>query len=153
VILTRHLFDVRAITGPPLRTAAPRGVLSTNIVAEGRVDGERVRGRIVPAGGDWMLVDAAGTGHVDARFVIETDDGAVIQTSYGGRLVFHGDALARLRAGESLTEADTYFRVAPTFTAPEPYDWLNSVQAVGIGRLGSGPDGATVVDYRFLELR
>jgi hypothetical protein len=136
VIATRHLFDVRAITGPPLRTAAPRGVLSTNIVGEGRVDGERVRGRIVPAGGDWMLVDAA-----------------VIQTSYGGRLVFHGDALARLRAGESLTEADTYFRVAPTFTAPEPYDWLNSVQAVGIGRLGSGPDGATVVDYRFLELR
>jgi hypothetical protein len=58
-----------------------------------------------------------------------------------------------LRAGGSLTEADTYVRVAPTFTAPEPYDWLNSVQAVGIGRLGSGPDGATVVNYRFLELR
>jgi hypothetical protein len=128
-------------------------VLSTNLVREGRVDGERVHGRIATAGGDWMLVDAAGIGHVDARFAIETDDGAVIQTSYGGRLVFHGDALARLRAGESLTEADTYFRVAPTFTAPEPYGWLNAVQAIGIGRLDPGPDGATVVNYRFLELR
>ena len=153
VLGTRHLFDVRAVTAPPLRTSAPLGVRSTNIVREGTVEGERVRGRIAPAGGDWMLVDAAGIGHVDARFVVETDDGAVIHVGYGGRLVFHGDALARLRAGEALAESDTYFRVAPTFTADEPYGWLNAVQAVGIGRLDPGPYGATVVHYRFLELR
>jgi hypothetical protein len=152
VLDTRHLFDVRALTAPPLRTQAPVGLLSSNIVRGGRVDGERVRGRIVPAGGDWMLVDAAGIGHVDARFIIETDDGAVIQTGYRGRLAFHGDALARLRAGEPLAESDTYFRIAPTFTAPEPYGWLNAVQAVGIGRLDPGPDGAAVVHYRVFEV-
>jgi len=121
-------------------------------VREGTIEGERIRGRIRPGGGDWMLVDGSGVGHVDARFVVETDDGAVIHTRYGGRLVFHGDALARLRAGEPLTEADTYFRTAPTFTAPEPYGWLNGVQAIGIGRLGPGPDGTTVVHYRVFEL-
>ena len=149
---TRHLFDVRAITAPPLRTASPLGLRSTNLVREGTITGDRLAGRIVPGGGDWMLIDAAGIGHVDARFIIETDEGARIHTSYGGRLVFRGDALARLRAGQPLDEGDLYFRIAPTFTAPEPYGWLNAVQAVGVGRLDPGPDGATVVHYRVHEL-
>jgi hypothetical protein len=152
VLDSRHLFDIRALAGPALRTAAPLGGHSTTIVREGAVDGERVRGRIAPGGGDWLLVDAAGTGHIDARFVIETDDGALIQTRYGGRAVLPGDAPARLRAGEPLAEADVYLRIAPTFAAPEPYGWLNGVQAVGIGRLDPGPDGALVVRYRVFEL-
>ena len=99
-----------------------------------------------------MVVDAAGVGHVDARYVIETDDGEIIQAFYGGRLVFLGDALARLRAGQTLTEADTYFRVAPTFTAPSAYGWLNTVQAIAVGRLEAGQDGCTIVHYRVFEV-
>ena len=152
MIETRHLYDVRAITAPPVRTKAPLGIRSSNLVREGSVVGDRIRGRLLPGGGDWMLVDAAGTGHVDARYIIETDDGVFIQAFYGGRLVFHGDALQRLRAGRPIDESDTYFRVAPTFNAPEPYGWLNDIQAIGVGRLEPGPDGGTVVHYQVFEI-
>jgi hypothetical protein len=151
-VATRHLYDVRAIAAPPRFTAAPLGTRSTNIVTEGSVRGDRINGRLLPAGGDWMLVDGDGVGHIDARYLIETHDGEIIQVFYGGRLVFHGDALARLRAGQPLAEADTYFRAAPTFTAPAAYGWLNKVQAIAIGRLEAGQDETNIVHYRVLEV-
>jgi hypothetical protein len=122
------------------------------VIATPRIRGERISGRVMPGGGDWMVVDAAGTGHVDARYVIETIDGAHVHVFHSGRLVFHGDAFRRLRDGTALAEADTYFRVAPTFAAPEPYDWLNDVQAIGIGRLEAGEDRTTIVEYRVFEV-
>ena len=152
MIETRHLYDVRAIADRPRFTVAPIGTRSTNIIREGSVDGERIRGRLLPAGGDWMVVDATGTGHIDARYLIETHDSEIIQVFYYGRLVFHGDALERLRAGQSLTEADTYFRAAPIFTAPATYGWLNTVQAIAIGRLEAGHDRSTIVHYRVFEV-
>ena len=116
------------------------------------MSGERVNGRLLPAGGDWMLVDAEGTGHIDARYIIETDDGAHIQVFYGGRLRFLGDALARLSAGHALAEQETYFRIAPTFNAPKAYGWLNHIQAIGVGRLEPGHDQGTFVHYRIFEI-
>jgi hypothetical protein len=68
------------------------------------------------------------------------------------RLVFHGDALQRLRAGEPLRDNDTYFRTAPTFNAPRKYGWLNAIQAIAVGRLEPGPDHGTVVHYRVFEV-
>jgi Protein of unknown function (DUF3237) len=152
MIDTRHLYDVRAAVRRPVRTDASLGTRSSNIVYDGEVTGERIRGRLLPGGGDWLLVDAAGIGHIDARYIIQTDDGAFVQVFYGGRLVFHNDALTRLRSGRPLEESDTYFRVAPTFNAPDAYGWLNNVQAIGIGRLEPGEDGGTNVHYRVFEL-
>jgi Protein of unknown function (DUF3237) len=152
VIESRHLYDVRALAAPPVRTTMPLGIRSSSLVRAGTVSGERIAGRLLPAGGDWMLLDAENTGHIDARYIIETDDGAYIQVFYGGRLVFRGDALARLRAGEPLAEDETYFRVAPTFNAPQPYGWLNQVQAIGFGRIEPGPDGTNTVHYRVYEV-
>ena len=152
MMATRHLYDLTATIAAPRFTVAPLGTRSTNIVTEGSVRGERINGRLLPAGGDWMLVDRDGVGHVDARYLIETDDGEIIQAFYGGRVVFHGDALERLRAGQALTEADTYFRAAPTFTAPAAYGWLNRVQAIAIGRVEPGNDGTNIVHYRVLEV-
>jgi len=149
---TRHLFDLHAVTEPSLAAATPSGTLSTNLVREGTVRGERICGRILPGGGDWMVFDTSVTGHVDARIVIETDDGALVHAVYAGRLVFRGDARQRLRAGAALDEADTYFRIAPTFAAPESYGWMNNIQAVGIGRLAAGPDRTTIVEYRVFEV-
>lgn len=148
----RHLFDLHAVTESSLAAATPAGTRSTNVVREGAVRGERIRGRILPGGGDWMVFDTSLTGHVDARIIIETDDGALVHAVYQGRLVFHGDARQRLRAGAALEEADTYFRIAPTFAAPDSYGWMNDIQAVGIGRLAGGPDRTTIVDYRVFEV-
>jgi hypothetical protein len=143
---------VRAVVEPPARSGARLGARSTNLIREGVVHGERISGRVVPGGGDWMVVDASGTGHIDARYIIETTDGALVHVFYSGRLVFHGDALRRLLASASLAEADTYFRIAPMFAASEPYGWLNDVQAIGTGRVEAGEDRTTIVEYRVFEV-
>lgn len=150
-VRTRHLFDAAAVTQAPLRTATHLGVRSTNLIKEGTVTGERINGRMVPGGGDWMLFDSQGVARIDVRYAIETDDGAIVQVSYNGRLVFNGDALQRLRAGEQLHDDDYYFRTAPTFEAPASYDWLNRILAVGIGTLEPAAD-TTTVRYTVYEL-
>jgi hypothetical protein len=151
-VKARHLYDMSAIAHAPLRTASPLGLRSTSLVSEGTITGERIRGRMLPGGGDWMLLDAERVGRIDARYAIETDDGEIIQTTYNGRLVFHGNALERLRAGEPLTPDDYLVRIAPTFEAPAAYNWLNHVQAIGIGTIEPGPAGAAAVRYTVLEL-
>jgi hypothetical protein len=84
-------------------------------------DGPVRASQIDPPANDWLTIDADGIGHVDARWVLRTDDGAVILIRYGGRLVYTDD-------GASVV-------TAPTFETNDPrYRWLNSVQAVAKGR-------------------
>jgi hypothetical protein len=149
---TRHLYDMVAVTEVPLRTVAPLGIRSTSLVRAGTITGERITGRMLPGGGDWMLFDAEMVGHIDVRYAIETDDGAIIQVSYNGRLAFHGDALQRFRDGQQLAEDDYYLRIAPTFEAPAAYGWLNQVQAIGMGIIQPGTDGGSSVRYRIHEI-
>jgi hypothetical protein len=88
-------------------------------IAEGRWEGERLRGSIVGAGGDWAIPSAGNVMLLDVRQVIQTDDDALIYVTYKGRCD---------------RERGTY-TVAPTFeTSDARYDWLNAIQAVGQGR-------------------
>jgi Protein of unknown function (DUF3237) len=152
VLDTRHIYDVRAVALAPIRTHAPLGTRTTSVVRDGTVTGDRLNGRLIQAGSDWVLGENERVGHIDARHIIETPDGAAIHVHYNGRLVFHGDALKRLRAGEPIAETDTYFRIAPTFEAPGDYDWLNAIQAIGVGRVEPGADGSIIVRYRVYEV-
>lgn len=152
MIDSTHLYDLWATAAAPVRTAAPLGSRGTSIIREGMVTGDRIRGRLLPGGGDWMLTDAQGVGHIDARYMIETEDGAIVQAFYGGRLVFLGDALQRLREGKPLAEDDLYFRVAVTFNAPPEYGWLNQVQGIGIGSIEPTAAGCNIVRYRVFEI-
>jgi hypothetical protein len=152
MIDSRHLYDLWATAAAPVRTPGPLGSRGTSIIREGMVTGDRIRGRLLPGGGDWMLTDALGVGHIDARYMIETDEGEIVQAFYGGRLVFLGDSLQRLREGKAVGEEDLYFRVAVTFNAPEAYGWLNQVQAIGIGSIEPTPEGCNIVRYRVFEV-
>jgi uncharacterized protein DUF3237 len=151
MIDSRHLYDLWATAALPVRTALPLGSRGTSIIREGMVTGDRIRGRVLPGGGDWMLTDSLGVGHIDARYMIETEDGLIVQAFYGGRLVFLGDSLQRLREGKPAEEQDLYFRVAVTFNAPEEYGWLNQLQAVGIGSIEPVEQG-NIVRYRVFEV-
>lgn len=142
------LFDMTVQLEPAVAALTPSGLRTTHIVNGGSFEGARLAGRVLPGGGDWLLTDSVGVGHVDVRVHLETHDHTIIHVHYTGRVRLHGDALDRLLAGESLTDDDAYVRVAPLFDAPPGiHDWLNGIQAIGTGRLRS--DG---VDYRFFAL-
>lgn len=77
--------------------------------------------QIDPPANDMLTIDADGFGHIDARWVMRTDDDAVIIVRYGGRITYTPDGATMV--------------TAPTFETNDPrYRWLNQVQGVAKGR-------------------
>lgn len=101
----------------------PAGLRVVVEASAATMGGDRVSGHMKGPMADWLVVNGT-VGSVDARGTIETDDGALIHMTYGGRM--------------DLTEgpgaAPVY--IAPVFeTSDERYTWLNIIQAVGKGTL------------------
>lgn len=125
-------------------------------IAGGRFEGLRLRGRIAPSGADWSQRAGGGAGEpvrtlIDVRSLWETDDGALIYVTYGGRLVIPPEVLAEFADPakvEALDEARYYFRINPVFETSAPqYGWLNDIIAIGAGRRTR-----TGVTYRIFEV-
>jgi hypothetical protein len=96
------------------------------IVGGGRVEGPKIKGKLVGNAADWQLIRHDGVTVADAIYALQTDDGVVIQIRNRG--LRHGppEVMARLAAGEEVDPTAYYFRTVPEFIAPEgPYDWLN----------------------------
>ncbi len=104
-------------------------------VMGGTFEGPRLRGTVLPGGGDWVLERQDGSFALDVRITLKTDDGPLIYAHYPGR--FHGpvDILARIAAGQEVAPSEYYFRTAPLFeTGSDKYAWLNGLLAIGTGR-------------------
>jgi hypothetical protein len=89
---------------------------------------------VLPGGADWQVVRADGVAELDARYTIETGDGALVYVSNRG--VRHGppEAIRRLAAGEAVDPALYYMRTTPWFETGDPrYAWLNRIVCVGTG--------------------
>lgn len=113
----------------------PAGRRRIVCVTGGTFEGPRLRGTVVPGGGDWVLERQDGSRALDVRITLRTDDGHLIYAHYPGRFQGPHDVLARIAAGEDVAPAEYYFRTAPLFeTASEKYGWLNSILGLGIGR-------------------
>ncbi len=62
------LMTVHADLKPPAGIGAgPYGTRLVFDVTGGHFEGARLRGTLLPSGGDWLLIDAEGVGHLDVR--------------------------------------------------------------------------------------
>jgi hypothetical protein len=105
---------------------SPSGDWLVGTATDYRLEGERISARaLATPATDWVTVRAGGSGTVDARMLLETDDGALILMRYQGRIVY--------------SENGATVVTAPTFeTNDERYAWLNSVQGIAKGeRVGT----------------
>lgn len=144
-----HLFDMGVDLQPAQAIPTPFGTRLTFVTTGGVIDGPRLRGEILPGGGDWLLVGSDGVGRVDVRATLRTHDGALIHYRAGGVIKIPADGMGRLAAGEVLGFDETYVRTTPSFeTADERYAWLSEVVAVGYNILS--PDH---IDYRVYRVR
>ena len=130
-----------AVGGPQKIGAVPQGTRVTAPITSGHFEGPRLRGKVLPGGGDWTLLRADGVLELDLRITLETDDGALIHmASFGLR---HGppDVIAALARGESVDSSSYYFRTTPRFETGHPkYAFLNRLVAVSSGdRRPEGP--------------
>jgi len=112
----------------------PHGQRNIIRVTEGVLDGPRLRGKTLPMSGDWLLLRADGTGELDVRSTILTDDGVHIFMAYRGIMRATPETMGRMFAGEPISRDDLYFRSAPFFeVGAGKYSWLNSVLCVCYG--------------------
>ncbi|EHR62500.1 DUF3237 domain-containing protein [Saccharomonospora cyanea] len=102
-----------------------RGVRRVVPITGGRIDGDRLRGEILPGGADWQLVHDDGSTTIDTRYTARTDDGALVYLATSG--VRHGtaDVLRRVAAGEAVDPREYYFRLGVRLeSGDERYAWL-----------------------------
>lgn len=130
-----------AVDGAQKVGAVPHGTRVIAPIASGHFEGPRMRGKVLPGGGDWTLLRSDGVLELDLRLTLQTDDGALIQmTSFGLR---HGppEVIAALARGERVDPSTYYFRTTPRFETGDPrYRFLNRLLAVSTGdRRAEGP--------------
>jgi hypothetical protein len=128
-----HLFSYSAaVTVPEVIAPLPEGIRAHVYVKEGQITGPVMKGRVLPVGGDWLLLRTDGVAIVDVRATFETEDGALIYTTYNGTIDFGSDGYEKFLAG--VLPPKLQIRTAPRFhTADARYQWLNRLQCVGIG--------------------
>ena len=113
---------------------APLGRRRIIPITGGRFRGERLSGRVLPGGADWQIVRADGVSQLEARYTLETDDGALISVRNLGLRHGPAEVLARLAAGEAVDPSLYYMRTTPSFeTGAERYLWLNRLVCVATG--------------------
>ncbi|MGE2725081.1 DUF3237 domain-containing protein [Mycolicibacterium pulveris] len=144
-----HLFDMGVNLQPAQAIPTPLGTRLTFVTTGGVIDGPRLRGEILPGGGDWLLVGSDGVGRVDVRATLRTHDGALIHYRAGGVIKIPPNGMDRLAAGEVLGFDETYVRTTPSFeTADARYAWLGEVVAIGYNILSPNH-----IDYRVYRVQ
>jgi len=125
-INARPLMVLRLATSPIEEIGStPEGRLTIFPVIGGSFEGERLRGKVLAGGGDWVTIRTNGMMTLDLRVALETDDGGLIHMTFTG-----------IR-----DDATGYFRTVPRFeTAAPRYTFLNRLLAVGTAEIGAdGP--------------
>ena len=130
------LFEIRADLEPAQEIGTtPHGTRRIIYVTGGSFEGPRLKGEVLPGGGDWLLVRPDGASELDVRATCRTDDGHLIYPYYRGILHAPPEIMERMRQGErNIDPSEYYFRTTPVFeTGSEKYAWLNRIVAVGVG--------------------
>lgn len=129
------LLKARITLGAPQELGeAPLGRRRIIPITGGEFSGARLSGRVLAGGADWQIVRRDGVAELEARYTLQTADGALIYVANRG--LRHGPprVLERLAAGEDVAPAEYYMRTTPRFeTGDERYAWLNRVVCVASG--------------------
>src|SRR5688572_32550663 len=87
-IRTEHLFDMVVDLSPQLNIGnGPMGRRVLFGAAGGSFEGPRLRGDVLPGGGDWALFRPDGAMLLDVRLILRTHDAALVYMAYGGRWI------------------------------------------------------------------
>jgi hypothetical protein len=104
---------------------------------------------VVPGGADWQVIRSDGVAQLDARYTLETKDGALVYVRNKG--LRHGpeDIIHKLARGETVDPASYYMRTVPHFeTGDERYAWLNRMVCIA-----SGARRASSVELEVFEVK
>ena len=114
--------------------ATPQGRRRIIAITGGTFSGARLHGRVLPGGADWQVIREDGVAVLDTRYTLETHDGAVVFTSYRGRI--------------DLAKGGVVYAAPLYDTGDDRYRWLNAIQAIA-----KGTTDGTNLEYEIYEVR
>src|SRR5450755_460736 len=120
-----YALELRVTIGPLIDLGVgPLGRRRTVPITGGTIGGPGISGRVLPGGADWQIVERDGLIHVDAHYVLETEDAVRIEVRNQG--IRHGlqKVFERILAGKPVASSESYFRTTPRFYPPDGrYEW------------------------------
>jgi len=139
---TELLFDATIEPDPPPQEigSTPRGTRRISRFKGGKFHGPQLSGKILPGGGDWILVHPNKTREIDIRTTLVTNDGHSIYASVTGIQRFTAQFQARIDklgndAWNGADPSEYYFRTVWRFeTSASNLSWLNEIIGIGTGR-------------------
>jgi hypothetical protein len=144
-----HLCDLAVTIAAPVEVGqTPAGLRRMIPITGGTVKGARVNGKVLAGGADFQLILDGGTqAHLDARYVIELDDGSRVFVQNTALRVASLENSQRIMNGQPVNPDEVYFRCQPKLEATTPeWAWLSESQFIGTGR--RAPDGVFLSFYR-----
>jgi Protein of unknown function (DUF3237) len=132
---TKFVFSLAIRIGAPIVAGdLGYGVRRIVPILGGEVRGEGMRGTIFPYGADFQTIRPNGLTELEAKYVFEMDDGAIVYIENIGIRFGPKQLLDRIAAGEIVDPALIYFRSVPKFeTGAAKYRWLMENLFVGVG--------------------
>ncbi len=147
--LLEHVCDLAVTIAAPVEVGqTPAGLRRMIPITGGAVQGPRLNGKVLPGGADFQLILNGGTqAHLDARYVIELEDGTRVFVQNTALRVASLENSQRIMRGAPVNPSDIYFRCQPKLeAADEKWAWLAESQFIGNGR--RAPDGVFLSFYR-----
>ena len=129
MIETKPAFEAHVtIAASVVVGRTPRGLRMMVPITGGTFEGTRLAGKVIPAGADIQVLRPDGVLEVEARYALETHDGAGIMVTNRGIYRAPPEVSSRLMSGETVSPSEFYFRTCAQFEAPlgGPYEWLNA---------------------------
>ena len=107
---------------------------------DGTFEGPGIKGIVLPnSGADWPMWRQDGVIDFDARYMLQTDDGAVIYLQNRGYRWGPPEVMEAMTRREEVDPSAYYMRVSPKFEAPAgKYEWLSRYVFVGVAEKTPG---------------
>lgn len=150
VLATRYVFTITARIGG-VTSAGDIGTGERRIIpiVGGEVRGKDVNGKVCTFGADFQIVRPDSSIELEAKYAIQTDDGAVIYVENRGIRSGPAELVKKLNRGEAVDPALIYFRTVPRFeTGSEKYRWL--MQSIFVASAARHTDRVVVDVHRVL---
>ncbi len=134
-IALTHATDLVVELSPPHEMGkSPAGKRRIIPIVGGTAQGPLLSGRILPIGADWQTVLAGGIADLDARYAIETADGAVVEVISQGIRHASLEVNARIAGAEEVDPSEYYMRTSIRLESGHPdYDWVNRALFLATG--------------------
>ena len=122
---TKYVFTITArIAEVTSAGDVGHGVRRIIPIIGGEVRGQ-INGRVCPFGADFQIIRPNELIELEAKYALQTDDGAIVYVENKGIRFGPVDLLQKLKRGEPVDPKLIYCRTSPKFeTGHEKYRWL-----------------------------